>query len=137
MAQQLQESIDMNVLIVANDNKLLRIFRSDLASQFGMISVYSESNDPLDLMSTVCSENPNLLILDDDFLQPNSAHLLNSVRKVNKNIDVIFITSNPSIELGREISQLGIYYYAHKPINPDEIKDSIKALTKSKLQGQY
>ena len=127
----------MKVLIVSNDINLLKIFKSDLASQFDLVNVYAESNDPLDLMSTICSDNPKLLIIDDDFLKPNSAHLLNSVRKVNKNLIIIFITSDPSINLGREISQLGIYFYAYKPIDPDEIKDSILALTKSKLQNQY
>jgi DNA-binding NarL/FixJ family response regulator len=127
----------MKVLIVSNDINLLKIFKSDLASQFDLVNVYAESNDPLDLMSTICSDNPKLLIVDDDFLKPNSAHLLNSVRKVNKDLIIIFITSDPSINLGREISQLGIYFYAYKPIDPDEIKDSISALTKSKLQNQY
>jgi DNA-binding NarL/FixJ family response regulator len=127
----------MKVLIVSNDINLLKIFKSDLASQFDLVNVYAESNDPLDLMSTICSDNPSLLVIDDDFLKPNSAHLLNSVRKVNKNINIIFITSDPSIALGREISQLGIYYYAYKPIDPEEIKESITALTKPKLQNQY
>ncbi len=127
----------MKVLIVTNDSELLHMFRSDIASQFDIVDVYAKSNDPLDLMSTICTDNPKLLIIDDDFLKPNSAHLLNSVRKVNKNINIIFITSDPSINLGREISQLGIYFYAHKPIDPKEIKDSISALTKSKLQHQY
>ena len=127
----------MKVLIVTNDIKLLQIFKSELADQFDLVNVYAESNDPLDLMSTICSDNPSLLVIDDDFLKPNSAHLLNSVRKVNKNINIIFITSDPSIALGREISQLGIYFYAYKPIDPEEIKDSLTALTKSKMQDQY
>jgi len=137
MAQQLQKSNIMKVLVVTNDIKLLQIFKSERASQFDLVNVYAESNDPLDLMSTICTDNPSLLIIDDDFLKPNSTHLLNAVRKVNKTLNIIFITSDPSIALGREISQLGIYFYAYKPIDPEEIKDSISALKKSKLQNQY
>jgi DNA-binding NarL/FixJ family response regulator len=95
------------------------------------ISIFNESKDPLDVMSTVCEANPSLLIIDDDFLAPETVHILKSIRKVNRGIDIIFCTSNSSIALGKEVSQLGIQYYAIKPFDDGELQDSINAVLNS------
>jgi DNA-binding NarL/FixJ family response regulator len=83
-------------------------------------------------MSTVCSENPTLLIADDDFLKPESAHILKSIKKVNKSIYIIFLSSDLSIELGREVSQLGIQYYALKPFGVEDLIDVVNFIGKLK-----
>ncbi len=92
------------------------------------IEIYNESKDPLDVMSTVCDMNPSLLIVDDDFLAPETVHFLESIRKVKPGIDIIFCTSNTSIDLGKAVSQLGIQYYAIKPLNEGELQDSFQAV---------
>jgi response regulator of citrate/malate metabolism len=118
----------MRSILVSNDNELLsRIEKSDLNAD-EQIRIYNESKDPLDVMSTVCEFNPSLLIIDDDFLAPETVHILKSIRKVNRHIDIIFCTSNSSIDLGKQISQLGIQYYAIKPLDEGELQDSLKAV---------
>ena len=125
------------MFIVSDDRKLLQTWESLLAMSFDINQFQAESNDVLDLMSTICSERPSLLIIDDDFVQPNTVHLLKSVRKVNKNLKILFVTSDTSIDLGREISQLGIYYYAYKPIDITEFVDSVSALLRSHEETRY
>jgi len=92
------------------------------------LSLYTGSADPLDVMSAIFSQNPSLILIDDDFLSPYSAHLLQSVRKINQQMDIIFTTSDSSIKLGKEISQLGIHYYAIKPLEEAELTDSLKSI---------
>lgn len=137
MAQQLQKCNIMKVLLVTNDSELLHIFRSDIACQFDIVTVYAESNDPLDLMSTICSDNPSLLIIDDDFLKPNTAHILKSIKKVKKDVYIIFITSDARIDLGREVSQLGIHFYAHKPLDKTELIESMKSIAQLKAKKNH
>ena len=117
----------MRSVLVSNDNELLsRIEKSDI--NIGKdIRIYNESKDPLDVMSTICEINPSLLIVDDDFLAPETVHILKSIRKVNRGIGIIFCTSNTSIDLGKEVSQIGIQYYAIKPLNEGELQESINA----------
>jgi response regulator of citrate/malate metabolism len=118
----------MRTILISNDTELLsRIEKSGLSLK-KQIQIYNESKDPLDVMSTVCEINPSLLIIDDDFLAPETVHILKSIRKVNRGIDIIFCTSNASIDLGKEVSQLGIQYYAIKPLNEGEIQDSFNAI---------
>jgi DNA-binding NarL/FixJ family response regulator len=98
------------------------------------VQVVNHSSDPLDIMAAVCSHKPTLLILDDDFLKPNSAHTLSSIRKVNEHIDIIFITSDSGIDLGRAVSQLGIHYYGIKPLEQSELKEAVLSVKKLRLE---
>lgn len=101
------------------------------------VEIYQGSSDPLDVMSYVCTTPFSLLIMDDDFLEPNSAHILKSIKKIAGELPVIFITSNSSIELGREISQLGIQFYALKPIEEDTLYKSMQSIIKMKMRTTH
>lgn len=90
--------------------------------------MYNKSYDPLDVISFVYSHSPALLFLDDDVLKPNSAKILKSIKQISKKIAIIFITSDNSINLGREITPIGVYFYGIKPISKDEILDLIKSV---------
>jgi response regulator of citrate/malate metabolism len=118
----------MRTVVISNDADLLArvdLIKVDLKDQ---ITIINESRDPLDVMSGVFELNPSLIIIDDDFMAPETVHLLKSIRKVNRGVDIIFCTSNTSIDLGKEITQLGIQYYAIKPLKEGELHDSFKAV---------
>jgi len=122
----------MKTMLVSKDPELIRIITSsDVFSKEKYIMI-SESMNPLDIMSTVCSKNPTLLIIDDDFLKPDSAHILKSIKKVKQNIYIIFITSDSSFDLGKEVSQLGIQYYAIKPLDKNELIESVNSISQLK-----
>jgi DNA-binding NarL/FixJ family response regulator len=118
----------MKIILISQDQNLVQMVRKTTNSVGIDLAVFNESNDPLDVMSAVCTQNPSLLFVDDDFTSPHSAHLLRSLRKINQNMDIIFTTSDTSIGLGKEISQLGIHYYAIKPLEEPELADSLKSV---------
>jgi DNA-binding response OmpR family regulator len=118
----------MRTLIVSRDPEILNLGESTRRISKEQLMIYKGDDDPLDVMSTVCELNPSLLIIDDDFLQPETVHVLKSIRKVNKSIKVIFITSNTHISLGKEVSPMGIWYYAIKPLDTDELIESFQAV---------
>ena len=116
--------------MISNDPELLILVEKTNKISDEPIRIYKESNDPLDVMSVACEFNPSLLIIDDDFLHPETVHVIKSIRKVNKSVKIIFLTSNTSIDLGKEVSPLGIYYYAMKPLDANELLDSFRAVTR-------
>ena len=127
----------MKTMLVPKDPEIIRIITSsDVFSNENDVLI-SESMDPLDIMSAVCSKNPTLLIIDDDFLKPESAHILKSIKKVKQNIYVIFITSDSSFDLGKEVSQLGIQFYTHKPLVEKELIDSIRSISRLKEKESH
>ena len=125
------------MIIISQDYMLLQM-TTQMANEneLGM-QVVNHSSDPLDIMASVCSHKPTLLILDDDFLTPNSAHTLSSIRKVNEDIDIIFITSDSGIDLGRAVSQLGIHYYGIKPLEQSELNEAVMSVKKMRVEQQH
>jgi DNA-binding response OmpR family regulator len=120
----------MKIMLISKDSELhkdLIKFREEVLLP---IELFCGASEPLDIMSAVCTQNPALIVLDDDFIQPRSAHLLQSIRKVQKSLDIIFLTSNNSIELGKEITSLAVQYYAIKPISGKELMASINSILK-------
>ena len=120
----------MRIMLITNDDQIFQIIKGEEAISREKVAICNNNNDPLDIMSSVCEDKPSILILDDDFVKPHSGHILRSIKKVNPDINIIFITSDTSLELGREISPLGIQFYAHKPINRNELMDSIESISK-------
>lgn len=101
------------------------------------IQIYSGAKNSLDILSSFVSTNASLIIIDDDYTSPHSVHLLESVRKVRKEQKIIFLTSDNSIGLGKDISSLGVQYYAIKPITGTELIDSIKSILKIETNLNY
>ena len=124
-------------MLISKDPDLIRIITSSDVFLKEKYILMSESKDPLDIMSSVCSKNPTLLILDDDFLKPDTAHILKSIKKVKQNIYVIFITSDSSFDLGKEVSQLGIQFYTHKPLGEKELIDSVRSISRLKAKENH
>ena len=118
----------MKVMFVSTDTKLIEMFIEAHLIPEEQVTIYNESEEPLEVMSSVCSCQPAVLIIDDDFIKPNSVQILKSIRKVHQNIKIVFITSDDSINLGRDIIPLGIHYYAIKPLNEDDLAESIRSL---------
>ena len=92
------------------------------------LSFLSDISDPFAVISKTIDLNPSLVVIDDDFTSPNTVQILKSIKTINKNMATIFVTSNNSLELGREVTPLGIQFYAIKPLSITEIFDSIKSI---------
>ncbi|MCK5087304.1 MAG: hypothetical protein KAQ90_07280 [Melioribacteraceae bacterium] len=122
----------MRILLLSNDQSLSAKLQKPFVLQDNELKIDEQSTDPLDVMSTVCTQSPPLLIVDDDYLKPNSAHILKSIKKINKEIKIIFLTSDPSVELGREISPIGVHYYGLKPMTEKALSDLIKSVSNKK-----
>jgi len=127
----------MQILVISNDKELINTVSCPVEVEDCHIRVYNDSRDPLDIMSTVCLANPTILVIDDDFLKPQTSHILSSIKKIMQKLAIIFLTSNTKIELGREVSQLGVYYYALKPLENDAMMDALKSIIMLKSKVQY
>ena len=123
----------MRIVLISNEMELVKILQSSEYISDHELVVLNSNPKPLNIISSLLNTNISLLILDDDFVTPESAAILSAIKKVSPEVAIIFITSNASIELGSEISQLGIQYYALKPITHSTFCESIKSITKKQL----
>lgn len=122
----------MKILMLSKDENLIKTMIGTLNPEENSFSIVNDIEDPLDIMSTVCSSSPSVLIADDDYLRPNTSRILHSIKKVNPNLTTVFFTSDSTIELGREILPIGIHFYSIKPISEQECKGLIQSFNKLK-----
>ena len=116
------------MLVISSDDEMVNSLNGFSDEIDCECITYNNSNDPLDIVSEVMSKNPTLLLLDDDFIAPNSAKVLESFKKLNPKLSIIFITSDLSIELGRTINNIGVKFYLIKPIETENLKEFIKSV---------
>ncbi len=122
----------MRIITISNDTSLIELIDRPEVKEMNQLIIYNNSNDLLDVVSFIHTNHPTILIVDDDFLKPNSAHLLKNVKKLNPDLAIVFITSDIGIELGKEVSQVGIFFYGLKPLSENELEDSIRSISKLK-----
>ena len=124
----------MRTLLISKDSLLIKMVNVFGKSDEDSVTVYEEELDPLRVLSNILSVQPTVLIIDNDYLSPNTVSILESLRKVNDKIKIIFFTSDSSIELGKAVSQLGIYFYAIKPVEEEEFNTLYNSLLKSRTK---
>lgn len=127
----------MKILIITDDAVLMEMGNSLNSVSDGQIIIYNSGSNPLTVLTIIYDNNPSVLIVDDDYLKPNSAQIIETIRKMNKNLAIVFVTSDPGLELGKEISQLGILYYAIKPLVESELEDLLNSINNTKDKIKY
>ncbi len=122
----------MKIVTISSDTSLIKLIDKPEVKAQNQLIIYNKGNDLLDVVSFIHTNHPSILIVDDDFLKPDTAHLLKNVKQLNPDLAVVFITSDPGIELGKQVSQVGIHFYGLKPLSENELEDSIRSITKLK-----
>jgi len=84
--------------------------------------VINEGITALELLSQVSIRNPNILLLDDDFLADQTVEFLKSIKSVRPDLEIIFLTADNSVEMGRNIIRLGVRHYEIKPLHPEYLR---------------
>ena len=80
----------MRTLLISTDNLLVKMVNQFGQSEEDSVMVYEEDSDPVKVLSNILSIQPSVLIIDDDYLSPNSVSVLESIKKVNDKIKIIF-----------------------------------------------
>ncbi len=110
----------MTIVLISRDEHIKNLITDSIRSRCELID-YSYSPRLDDVLSLLSIANAGIVFLDDDFLKPNSVQILKSIRSLLPEVKCIFLTSDSGIELGREISPLGIFFYAVKPVPEIEL----------------
>ena len=127
----------MRILIISNEYTKENMLQLINGYKDADLAFLSEKSDPFVIISKTIDLNPSLVVIDDDFTTPNTVQVLKSIKTINKNMAIIFVTSNTSLELGREVTPLGIQFYAIKPLSKTEIFDSIKSIINLQKKISY
>lgn len=112
-------------------SRILRNFKVDYpfmdeAFEFEVIEA-STGEAGIDIIE---SNQPDILLLDNKLPGIQGIEVLEYIKKKQKNIIVVMITSYASLELAVKATSDGAYDFIPKPFTPQELKSSIENITK-------
>ena len=80
----------MRNVAITTDKSLIGLIQTIAKQASCEFDLYEKFLDPLDVMSFVCTNSPGVLFVADDCLKPNTVHIIQSIKKVKKNIKIVF-----------------------------------------------
>ena len=122
----------MKILVLSNDEKIISAL-SDPGNPAETI-FFKDEAQLWTIMEKLASHAISLIIVDDDLVRPNSERIIRMLKQLRENVNVIFITSDRSIDLGKRISQLGIDFYGHKPFKEQELCEALSSILRLKTK---
>ncbi|MBN2061391.1 MAG: response regulator [Deltaproteobacteria bacterium] len=111
--------MDLKILIVDDDKKLLSVLKSILLEDKNEVTTSTDGQQAIDLCY---DQNFDLIICDLMLPGADGLKVLREARKINPNTLVILITGFASIETAIQAIREGAYDYITKPFRLDEIK---------------
>jgi len=67
-----------------------------------------------------------VIVMDVNMPGVRAYEVIPIVKKINRIIPIIVMSSDDSIDLARKVRQAGIFFYAMKPLNIEEMKLAVK-----------
>jgi two-component system NtrC family sensor kinase len=124
-------------VLVVDDSKEIRDFLVDYVLEPKGFQVLTASNGLMGLEMAM-TERPELMITDQQMPQLTGLELLTKLQEHNIDIPTILMTGQGSEETAVAAFRLGIRDYIIKPIDAQELSDSIdNALRESRLQREH
>lgn len=127
----------MKIFTLSVDQELIKLVDNYCKENQQQSILYNKSRRPIDIVGFVYEQNPFVIIIDDDYVKPDAAVMISTIKKIKENIKIIFVTSDSSVQLGKEISPLGIAYYAIKPLDKIEFDELLNSISKKKIHTTY
>ncbi|MFQ3573589.1 MAG: response regulator, partial [Thermodesulfovibrionales bacterium] len=108
------------ILIVDDDHSFSLLLNRILKNEGYDVTV---SNDPETALNLISRINPNLVITDLKMPKMDGITLINKIKEVSQEIDIIVITAFATIQTAVSAIKLGAADYITKPLKePDEIR---------------
>ncbi|KAB2890495.1 MAG: response regulator [Desulfobulbaceae bacterium] len=123
----------MKVLVVDNEKGFASILADHLKMKgIDAGSVYSGR----DALAAVSDFRPDVVILDIQMPDMNGVEVLSRIRGSEPAVEVIVLTGNGSFDVGIECMQLGAFDYLMKPVDLDQLLETIESACLQKLRGR-
>ena len=107
------------------DNVLLKIKKDNYLE----LKIFSDS---LNLIDDFVTHHTELVILDLDLLNEKIIKLINTLKTIKKNVQIILILSKDKMPICTKALSLGVLTYFLKPISPTNMSNLILSALKTK-----
>lgn len=111
-------------LLIVDDDRSIRMLISRIAS--GWEYDVEESANAEDAMRRLGQQKFNIILTDIKMGKMDGITFAETVREKMPSTAVIIMTGNPSPKTARESQEMGAIYYMQKPIQMDELGDTLR-----------
>ena len=119
----------MERILIVEDNKDMQFLLSHILEEEGYKT--SVAGSGIKALKEIKEITPNLVILDVRMPKMDGFEVLEKVKKINSEIQIIMITAFGEIKDSVKAMKLGAYDYITKPFDNDEIIFTIKKALKN------
>ena len=121
------------VLIVTPESSIRQQILSRVSAK-GYQAVAAERG--YDALLTVVEQNVGLVIIDLSIEESAGVKTVEILRKIRPRLPLVVLSSDRSLEAGREVLQHGVFYYLLKPFDVEEFDQVVQiALTSNKQRA--
>lgn len=123
---------ERGILVADKDTAFLR----EVADHFSDAGYHVETTDStVRVISNILEKQTPVVLLGSDFDKKiNLLELVRLLKKCNRHLAVILVSDEASLPIVKRIRKEGIFYYALRPITPedtDEIKHAVACALKA------
>jgi len=123
---------EQGILVADKDTAFLR----EVADHFSDAGYHVETtNSAVRVISNILEKQTPVVLLGSDFDKKiNLLELVRLLKKCNRHLAVILVSDEASLPIVKRIRQEGIFYYALRPVAPedtDEIKKAVECALKA------
>ena len=117
------------IILVADTNAKDRRFLLNLLTEEKFKVVTAQLG--CDVIKKVQSMDVDIVIMDVDLVEMKGYEIVPILKKINSKLPIIMMSSDNSLERAKRVREKGVFYYAIKPLDTDEIKAVINDATKT------
>ena len=117
---------DMSILIVDDDKNVLHLFEVLLTDIFKHIILVKDGLEGLEYFQ---KQTFDLIITDYNMPNLDGLRLIQTLRKSNKTIPIIFMTSSQEYEVYQKAINLNVTHSLTKPINQETIETALNEIS--------
>jgi len=112
-------------ILVGDDDKFIRyLLRKTLDQKDCQIEVVESGSE---VIRKILEQKFNLLFLDIHMAGMDGFEAIPLIKEIDPHLPIVVITGDPSHQTRNKIQSLGVFKYLTKPLNPLEIKNTLKA----------
>lgn len=74
-----------------------------------------------EVIKQVQNNNIDIVIMDVDLLEMKGYEIVQILKKIHGNLPIIMMSQDSSLEVAKRVRETGVFFYALKPLDVDEI----------------
>lgn len=125
----------MNIIVASRDEGLRRSLARLLDSPSNHVQTTSRSSELIQWVQDgnfdvewVLDGNFDVVIVDDDLAGMGGVETLPLLKQIRPKLPIIMLSSGTSIEVGRRIAEVGVFYHFVKPVDLSDLMHVVRAV---------